>query len=115
MTIAGPPSALKSFGEDPWIDELAASSNAGAVSVANLRRDIEHPPTFSGWEWMDGDVMHWLEARCGSSYGGDERCSESGLGHIFDGRITAQQLAEEWQVEATRIRGELLKSMGMEG
>ncbi len=115
MTIAGPPSALKSFGVDPWIDELAASNNAGAVSVANLRRDIEHPPTFSGWEWFDGDMMHWIEARCGSNFGGEERCSEGGSGHIFEGRITAQQLAEEWQAEATRIRAELLKTMGMEG
>ncbi len=115
MTIAGPPSALKSFGEDPWLDELAAKHNAGAVSVANLRRDIEHPPTFSGWEWMDGQLMHWLGSRCADMYGGAERCGESGVGHIFDGRVTAQQIAEEWQAEATRIRAELRKAAGLDG
>ena len=113
MEIAGPPSALKSFGVDPWIDELAAKDNAGAVSVANLRRDIEHPPTFSGWEWMDGDVMHWIGARCAERYGGEERCGDGGLGHIFDGRVTAQQIAEEWQIEATRIRAELREAAGL--
>ncbi len=114
MTIAGPPSALKSFGEDPWLDELAAKDNSGAVSVANYRRDIKYPPTFSGWDWMDGDMMHWIEARCGSRYGGEERCSEGGAGHIFDGRITPQQLAEEWQAEATRVRAELREAAGLE-
>jgi len=114
MTIAGPPSALNSFGDDPWLDELAAKDNSGAVSVANYRRDIKYPPTFSGWDWMDGDMMHWIEARCGSRYGGEERCSESGSGHIFDGRITPQQLAEEWQAEATRIRRELREAAGLE-
>ncbi len=114
MTIAGPPSALNSFGEDPWLDELAAKDNSGAVSVANYRRDIKYPPTFSGWDWMDGDMMHWIEARCGSRYGGEERCSEGGAGHIFDGRITPQQLAEEWQAEATRVRAELREAAGLE-
>ena len=114
MTIAGPPSALNSFGEDPWLDELAAKDNSGAVSVANYRRDIKYPPTFSGWDWMDGDMMHWIETRCGSRYGGEERCSEGGLGHIFDGRITPQQLAEEWQSEATRVRAELREAAGLE-
>ncbi len=114
MTIAGPPSALNSFGDDPWLDELAAKDNSGAVSVANYRRDIKYPPTFSGWDWMDGDMMHWIEARCGSRYGGEERCSEGGVGHIFDGRITPQQLAEEWQSEATRVRAELREAAGLE-
>ena len=114
MTIAGPPSALKSFGDDPWLDELAAKDNSGAVSVANYRRDIKYPPTFSGWDWMDGDMMHWIEARCGGRYGGEERCGDNGVGHIFDGKITAQQLVEEWQAEATRVRAELREAAGLE-
>ena len=110
----GPASALKSFKDDPFLDELAAKHNAGALAVFIYQRDVKHEPTFAGWEWMDGEYFTWPHYRCNATTGGEERCGESGLGHIYDGRVTAQQVAEEWQIEATNRRAELRKAAGLD-
>ncbi len=114
MEIAGPASALKSFKDDPFLEELAAKHNAGALAVFIYQRDVKYEPTFAGWEWMDGEYFTWPHYRCNPTVGGEERCGENGLGHIYDGRVTAQQIAEEWQVEATNRRAELRKAAGLD-
>ena len=114
MEIAGPASALKSFKDDPFLGELAAKHNAGALAVFIYQRDVKYEPTFAGWEWMDGEYFTWPHYRCNPATGGEERCGENGLGHIFDGRVTAQQIAEEWQNEATNRRAELREAAGLD-
>ena len=66
--------------------------------------------SFAGWEWGNFSMASWFASRC-SGEEGEARCARTG--HYLSGKITPEQLAEEWQEEATKVRKEFYAGLGM--
>ena len=107
--IHGVVSALKSYGGNPYLDDVASENKINEIRVRAYRAEIGGA-RFAGWEWGDlGKVDHpWF--RC-TGAAGEERCAETGT--YLDGTFTAEQLCEEWQEVATQARAEFRKSVGL--
>ncbi len=116
--FVGPPGALKSYADDPYLDELYEETVYGGVTVDMYRWQVAHTGVFFGWEWGNLSMPNWPGSRCGGgAYVGDSeeaaaaRCER---GSWVSGKYTAEELAEEWQEWATRVRKEWYESIGVE-
>ncbi len=116
--FVGPPGALKSYADDPYLDELYEETVYGGVTVDMYRWQVSHTGVFFGWEWGNLSMPNWPGSRCGGgAYVGDSeeaaaaRCER---GSWVSGKYTAEELAEEWQEWATRVRKEWYESIGVE-
>ena len=116
--FVGPPGALKSYANDPYLDELYEETVYGGVTVDMYRWQVTHPGVFFGWEWGNLNMPNWPGSRCsGGAYVGDSeeaaaaRCDR---GSWVSGKYTAEELAEEWQEWATRVRKEWYESIDVE-
>ncbi len=116
--FVGPPGALKSYADDPYLDELYEETVYGGVTVDMYRWQVAHTGVFFGWEWGNLNMPNWPGSRCGGgAYVGDSeeaaaaRCER---GSWVSGKYTAEELAEEWQEWATRVRKEWYESIGVE-
>jgi ABC-type glycerol-3-phosphate transport system substrate-binding protein len=91
-------SSLKAYVDHPYLEEIAAENKANAIRAWQYRATIRNGSIFCGWEWGNLARADWI--------GGHED-------RILGGEVTPEQLAEEWQQEATTARVEFYKDLGI--
>ena len=97
----GPGSALKAFKDDPFVAELAAKGPADQCLVETYLWEMTNPIHWVGWEWGEPQMYDFPCRRCWGMFDDQGRCDDTGP--AWAGKMTAEQLAEEWQKEAGRM------------
>ena len=114
----GPLSARKDFLDSAIVaDYYANGTTYNRCVVDTVRFEMTHDVVFWGWEWGDLGMGHYCENRCGGNLVdpaevGQERCERTG--RLLEGKVTAEQVAEEWQETATKVRKAFYAQYGIE-
>ncbi len=107
----GAGSALRSYRDHPVLDEIAQTDRVTELRAFQYKIEADFGVDFGGWEWGDLGMAFYPDARCRGEEG-EARCAQTGS--IASGKVTPEQIAEEWQEEATTARKEFYESIGIE-
>ncbi len=107
----GAGSALRSYRDHPVLDEVAQTDRVTELRAFQYKTEADFGVDFGGWEWGNLGMAFYPDGRCRGEEG-EAHCAQAGT--IASGTITPEQIAEEWQEEATKARKEFYESIGIE-